>query len=192
VWTIDGSTDGSREILARLQEEHQNARAFLQPRNLGKGAALRRGIQEATGDFVLRYRAAAGWRRVRLILQKARSETPGGDNSNIRPPDVNGSVMQNEAKVEAQKRRTGPLYFLKRLGIFVIGVIVCNYIFEYGIDIKDPAALEQLSSLAIMFGLAGFLFSVITGRSRTLKYTWLVALASYLSLFLWFAAFRAR
>jgi len=49
----DGSSDGSREILARLQEEHPNVRAFLQPRNMGKGAALRRGIQEARGDFVL-------------------------------------------------------------------------------------------------------------------------------------------
>lgn len=49
----DGSSDGSREILAQLQEEHECVRAFLQPRNMGKGAALRRGIQEATGDFVL-------------------------------------------------------------------------------------------------------------------------------------------
>ena len=49
----DGSSDGSREILAELQSEHANLRVFLQPKNMGKGAALRRGIQEATGDFVL-------------------------------------------------------------------------------------------------------------------------------------------
>jgi glycosyltransferase involved in cell wall biosynthesis len=49
----DGSRDGSREILAELQSRHHQVRVFLQPRNLGKGAALRRGIQEATGDFVV-------------------------------------------------------------------------------------------------------------------------------------------
>ena len=49
----DGSRDGSREILAELQSEHPQIRAVLQPHNMGKGAALRRGIQEATGDFVI-------------------------------------------------------------------------------------------------------------------------------------------
>jgi glycosyltransferase involved in cell wall biosynthesis len=49
----DGSTDGSREILAELATERPEVRVFLQPRNMGKGAALRRGIKEATGDYVL-------------------------------------------------------------------------------------------------------------------------------------------
>ena len=49
----DGSRDGSREILAQLQSEHPQIRIVLQPHNMGKGAALRRGIQEATGDFVI-------------------------------------------------------------------------------------------------------------------------------------------
>ena len=49
----DGSSDGSREILAEIQRERPQVRVLLQPRNVGKGAALRRGIQEASGDFVL-------------------------------------------------------------------------------------------------------------------------------------------
>jgi glycosyltransferase involved in cell wall biosynthesis len=49
----DGSRDGSREILTELQNQHSNLRVFLQPKNMGKGSALRRGIEEATGDFVI-------------------------------------------------------------------------------------------------------------------------------------------
>ena len=49
----DGSHDGSREILAELQARHPQIQVFLQPHNMGKGAALRRGIQEATGDYVI-------------------------------------------------------------------------------------------------------------------------------------------
>jgi glycosyltransferase involved in cell wall biosynthesis len=48
----DGSIDGSREILSQLQLEFPQIRACLQPRNMGKGAALRRGVEEATSDFV--------------------------------------------------------------------------------------------------------------------------------------------
>ena len=49
----DGSKDGSREILADLQSRYPQLRVFLQPQNMGKGAALRRGIQEATGNYVV-------------------------------------------------------------------------------------------------------------------------------------------
>src|SRR6202158_4788917 len=49
----DGSTDGSREILAELQVSHPQIRVEFQPKNMGKGAALRRGIQESTGDFII-------------------------------------------------------------------------------------------------------------------------------------------
>jgi glycosyltransferase involved in cell wall biosynthesis len=49
----DGSRDGSREILGELEKQHPQIRVFLQPHNMGKGAALRRGIKEAAGDFVI-------------------------------------------------------------------------------------------------------------------------------------------
>ncbi len=48
----DCSTDRSREILARLQAE-LGFTLVLQPRNAGKGSALRRGFQEVTGDLVV-------------------------------------------------------------------------------------------------------------------------------------------
>jgi glycosyltransferase involved in cell wall biosynthesis len=49
----DCSQDGSREILLDLQAQYRQVRTFFQSRNLGKGAALRRGIEAATGDFVV-------------------------------------------------------------------------------------------------------------------------------------------
>jgi glycosyltransferase involved in cell wall biosynthesis len=49
----DGSSDGSREILEELKREHPRVQVFLQPQNMGKGAALRRGIREASGEFVI-------------------------------------------------------------------------------------------------------------------------------------------
>jgi len=48
----DCSTDGTRDVLARLQAE-LGFRLFLQERNGGKGAALRRGFPEVTGDLVI-------------------------------------------------------------------------------------------------------------------------------------------
>ncbi len=49
----DGSKDGTRDILAELALQYPQVRVLLQDVNQGKGAALRRGFAEATGDIVL-------------------------------------------------------------------------------------------------------------------------------------------
>jgi glycosyltransferase involved in cell wall biosynthesis len=48
----DCSTDGTRDMLTSLQRE-LGFTLVLQPKNAGKGAALRRGFQEVHGDLVV-------------------------------------------------------------------------------------------------------------------------------------------
>src|ERR1700690_272206 len=98
----DGSRDGSREILAELQSQHSNVRVLLQPKNMGKGAALRRGIQEATGEFV--------------IIQDADLEYDPGDY-----PTLLGPLIQGKADVVYGSRFLGRgphrvLYFWHSVG----------------------------------------------------------------------------
>jgi glycosyltransferase involved in cell wall biosynthesis len=47
----DGSTDGTRDVLAKLKKP--GLRVILQDRNRGKGAAIRRALAEATGELAI-------------------------------------------------------------------------------------------------------------------------------------------
>lgn len=49
----DGSQDGTRELLESLAKKYPSIQLIFQDHNQGKGAALKRGIQESTGDVVV-------------------------------------------------------------------------------------------------------------------------------------------
>jgi len=49
----DGSTDGTRDVLAAVEKEIAGVTVAYLPRNSGKGAALRHGFSRVTGDVVI-------------------------------------------------------------------------------------------------------------------------------------------
>ena len=102
----DGSRDGSREILVELEKSHPQIRVLLQPKNMGKGAALRRGIAESTGDFV--------------IIQDADLEYDPGEY-----PLLLGPLLQNKADVVYGSRFLGGgphrvLYYWHSVGNLIL------------------------------------------------------------------------
>lgn len=49
----DNSSDGTRKILAKIAKKHTQLKIFYHQKNQGKGAAVRTGLKEATGDYIL-------------------------------------------------------------------------------------------------------------------------------------------
>jgi glycosyltransferase involved in cell wall biosynthesis len=74
----DGSTDGSRELLARLDQTGR-LRAFYLPQNMGKGAAVQRALHEASGDV--------------LVIQDADLEYDPADYPALLRPIMNGRAQ---------------------------------------------------------------------------------------------------
>jgi glycosyltransferase involved in cell wall biosynthesis len=96
----DGSTDGTRDLVRAIDDPR--VRAFEQPHNMGKGAALRRGFSEATFPYV--------------IVQDADLEYDPGEFGIVLEP-----LLQGKADVVFGSRFTGSgahrvLYFWHSVG----------------------------------------------------------------------------
>ena len=72
----DASTDRTAEVLRNLCEKHSEIRAFDQPYNQGKGAAIRRAVKEMSGQYA--------------IIQDADLEYDPQDYMAVLKPLVNG------------------------------------------------------------------------------------------------------
>ncbi len=69
------STDGTREILQNLN--YPDVRVIYHPRNLGKGASVRTGFREATGDYGVIQDADFEYDPAELALFTARVDATG-------------------------------------------------------------------------------------------------------------------
>jgi glycosyltransferase involved in cell wall biosynthesis len=109
----DGSTDGSRELLRRRAEERGDILLKLLPRNRGKGAAVKEGLQAATGDVV--------------IIQDADLEYDPADYPVLLRP-----IQTGKAKVVYGSRFLGEhraMYFWHSVGNRLL-TLVCNVLFD--------------------------------------------------------------
>jgi glycosyltransferase involved in cell wall biosynthesis len=96
----DGSTDGTRQILADVDDP--NVRVVLHHKNQGKGAALRTGFQHATSEFV--------------IVQDADLEYDPNEFGDLLPPmlDDKADVVYGSRFLSGRPHRV--LYFWHSLG----------------------------------------------------------------------------
>jgi len=98
----DGSTDNSPNLIKIISSDISNLKPLFQPKNMGKGAALKRGIQEAKGKLI--------------IIQDADLEYNPVEYPNLLKPILEGSadVVYGSRFITEKSHRV--LYFWHSIG----------------------------------------------------------------------------
>jgi glycosyltransferase involved in cell wall biosynthesis len=119
----DGSSDGTRQILKGLEDKYK---IIYHPKNQGKGAAIKTGLNHVFGDYV--------------IIQDADLEYDPKDYIKLLKV-----ALKNNAEVVYGSRRLNPKNKYSHLS-FYLGGIVLNWLASvlYGIKITDESTCYKL------------------------------------------------
>jgi glycosyltransferase involved in cell wall biosynthesis len=198
VFIDDCSTDGSLEILKRLAQEFP-MRVLEQKPNQGKGAAVIRGLQEATGDFV--------------IIQDADFEYDPSDIPSLLEPLLSGKadvVYGSRFKKSAQQVHRTYHYFVNRFlttasnllsGIYLTDMETCYKVFRreivqsmrlrskrFGIEVELTAYLGKIRTRVYELPISYYPRSYLQGK----KISWKDGLAAlgHLIRFNWLTSYE--